>query len=73
MNFSVTKKKMGPAAKAAEEYGIDLSLTEANLERTPTERLQVHQLALETVSELRRAWENAQHKHDSSKTPRTSG
>jgi len=32
----------GPDWKAAEEYGIDVSLIEASLRKTPAERIRVH-------------------------------
>ncbi len=46
----------------AKEYGIDISLLEANLERTPSERISIHQEVLETALLLREATKNAQHK-----------
>jgi hypothetical protein len=39
----------------AKAYGIDLSLLEANLMRTPEERLMALERAIELVTELRRA------------------
>ncbi len=39
----------------AKEYGIDLSLLEANLMRTPEERLIALERAVELVKELRKA------------------
>jgi len=45
--------------KEAQDYGIDLSLLEENLKKTPTERLLAHQSALELTALLRQAGENA--------------
>ena len=45
----------GPAWKAAEAYGIDMSLVESNLRKTPLERIQAHCRALRTVRNLREA------------------
>ncbi len=55
--------------QAAEAWGIDLSLLEANLERTPTERLMVHQSMLETAFLLQQAMKHAQSTQSSSKNP----
>ncbi len=43
-----------PIATAA-EYGIDIAMLEANLARTPVERIRRHQIALETFRKLRKA------------------
>ncbi len=37
-------------------WGVDLSLTHANLERTPTERIERLEAALELVRELRKGY-----------------
>jgi len=42
--------------QSAEEWGIDLSLLEANLERTPTKRLILHQRSLNTAELLQEAY-----------------
>jgi len=42
----------GPAWRAACEYGFDMSLVEAALRMTPTERLEAHQHALNTILQL---------------------
>jgi hypothetical protein len=41
--------------QAAAEYGIDIAMLKANLERTPAERIRRHQIALETFIMLRKA------------------
>jgi len=51
--------KPGPAWKAAEAYGFDMSLIEANLALTPLERIRAHNRALNTALELRSAMERA--------------
>jgi len=45
----------GPAWKAAEAYGFDMSIIESNLLRTPAERMRVHSRALAAALELRKA------------------
>jgi len=47
----------GPAWKAAEEYGFDMSLIEAGLNLTPQERIRRHSRALKTAILLREAVE----------------
>lgn len=42
-----------PAWRAACEYGFDMSLIEEALKRTPDERLEAHQRALDMILELR--------------------
>ncbi len=51
----VKEEPSGSAIERARAYGIDISLLEANLERTPLERMQAHDAALNLVSELRAA------------------
>jgi len=51
--------KAGPAWRAAEAYGCDMSLIEDNLRRTPIERLRAHNRALETILILRKAMESS--------------
>lgn len=52
----------GPAWRAACEYGFDMSLVEDTLRRTPEERLEEHQHALNLVLEIMQARElNLQH------------
>jgi hypothetical protein len=41
--------------QAAAEYGIDIAMLEANLARSPSERIRRHQIALETFNKLRKA------------------
>lgn len=45
----------GSAWKTAAAYGFDMSLIEANLRRTPAERIRVHARALELAMALRQA------------------
>ncbi|MBI4324497.1 MAG: hypothetical protein HY674_04465 [Chloroflexi bacterium] len=52
----------GPAWRAACEYGFDMSLVEDALSKTPEERLEEHQHALDLVLEIEAARErNALH------------
>lgn len=52
----------GPAWRAACEYGFDMSLVEDALRKTPEERLEEHQRALNLVLEINAARElNLQH------------
>jgi hypothetical protein len=48
--------RKGPAWRAAEEYGLDMSLVEESLRKTPWQRIQEHQSALETVLMLKKAY-----------------
>jgi len=43
------------AIRAAREYGIDVSLLADNAGRTVTERIERHQIALDTARKLRKA------------------
>lgn len=45
----------GPAWRAAEEYGIDMSLIESNLRKTPAERVRALSRAAATAFALREA------------------
>ncbi len=54
---SPTQHTTGPAWKAAEAYGCDMSLIESNLLKTPAERLRAHADALDAATELREAME----------------
>jgi len=49
--FSPPKSKW----QAAEDYGIDMSIIEENLRRSPAERITFHQSALELMLALRQA------------------
>jgi hypothetical protein len=49
------------ARQRAEQYGIDVSLIDINLQKTPYERLQNHNQALKLAIQLREAME---HSHD---------
>lgn len=52
----------GPAWREACEYGFDMSLVEDSLRKTPEERLEEHQGALNLVLEIMAARElNLQH------------
>ena len=48
----------GPAWRAAAEYGFDMSLVEDALQRTPEQRLELHQHALDMILELKEAGEH---------------
>jgi len=48
----------GPAWRAASEYGFDMALIEDALSKTPEERLEAHQRALDMILELKEAAEN---------------
>jgi hypothetical protein len=48
-------RKPRDAVQAAIDYGIDVAAIKDNLALTPTERLQRHQIALDTVEMLRKA------------------
>ena len=54
-----TKSLEGPAWKEAEAYGFDMSIVEANLRRTPLERIRIHNRALRTARRLRSAVEQS--------------
>ena len=41
--------------RAGQEYGIDVAVLIDNLNRSPAERIRRHQIALETVEQLRKA------------------
>ena len=47
-----------PSWRAAWDYGFDMSLIEEALKRTPEERLEAHQRALDMIMELRETWEH---------------
>ena len=49
--------------KQAEEAGLDMSLVEANLRRTPLERVRAHGRALATALALRAAVESVKKDH----------
>jgi len=40
---------------AASEYGVDMSLIESNLRKTPQERIRAHNRALAVAQKLRKA------------------
>ena len=52
-----TKIPQKDAIQDAIDYGIDVTLLYAALKRTPTERLDINQKAMEDVDELRMAGE----------------
>jgi hypothetical protein len=41
--------------QTAVDYGIDISLLISNLQKTPAERIRLHQIALNTADKLRKA------------------
>jgi hypothetical protein len=48
----------GPAWRAVEEFGCDMSLIEENLRLTPRERFRRHNEALRLIARLRRGMES---------------
>lgn len=50
-----TRPPSPSAWKIAEAFGVDMALLEANMKRTPYERIQRHQLALNAFLMLRDA------------------
>ena len=48
----------GPAWLAASKYGFDMALIEDALSKTPEERLDAHQRALDMILELKEAGEH---------------
>ena len=51
------KVKKGPAWRAAEAFGLDMSLVEANLELTPAERIQFQSRLMKLDQSLQRGME----------------
>ncbi len=49
--------KKGPAWRAAEAFGLDMSLVEANLELTPAERIHFQSRLMKFDQSLQRAME----------------
>ena len=49
------RRSLGPAWRAACDYGFDMSLVEETLCKTPEERLEAHQRALNLVLEIQAA------------------
>lgn len=60
--------KVLTAAERAAAYGIDLSLLRANFERTPEERIRVHEDAFALAEALRRAGEASRARHGKTAT-----
>ena len=58
MSGQEKRLKPGAAWRAAEAYGFDMSLIEANLRKTPAERIRLHAIALRTALALRDAMRN---------------
>jgi hypothetical protein len=50
---SATKQRKASAWEQARQYGVDMSLLAANLQKKPAELLRQHQRALATVLMLR--------------------
>ena len=48
-------KRQKDPIRAAADYGIDIPMLTANLNRTPAERIRRHQIALEAFKALRKA------------------
>ncbi len=53
-----SKDVRASAWKAAEAYGLDMSLIEANLRRTPAERIRTHARTLALALALRHQMKN---------------
>jgi len=60
--FNMTAKKSHKTVsartdrlKAAADYGIDIGALIENIKRSPTERIRRHNIALNTIEELRKA------------------
>jgi hypothetical protein len=51
----VHKPRRTDPIKAASDYGIDVSMLADNLNRSVTERIRRHQIALDTADKLRKA------------------
>ena len=51
-------RHVGTAWKSAEAYGFDMSLIEANLRRTPAERIRLHARTLALALALRQQMKN---------------
>ena len=51
----VCPQDAGPAWRAACDYGFDMSLVEEALSKSPEERLEAHQRALDLILELKGA------------------
>jgi hypothetical protein len=58
MNEKHTRAQpVGPAWRAAERFGCDMSLIECNLRKTVQQRIRAHTRALATAAALRQAME----------------
>jgi len=53
MEEAEDRRADGPDWKAAEAYGIDMSLLESNLRRTPEQRIRAHERVRAMVRALR--------------------
>lgn len=51
----VNKSRQADPIKAAADYGMDISMLADNLNRSVTERIKRHQIALDTAEKLRKA------------------
>ncbi len=67
-----TPQKKSVCEQAAEAWGIDLFLLETSFNRTPTERINVHQRAFELMQILQEAGKHGRHKTTASTSPATS-
>ena len=54
VKISSPRRRKDPILAAA-EYGVDIPMLMANLDRTPAERIRRHQIALDTFRMLRKA------------------
>jgi hypothetical protein len=53
--ISKSKSRQATEIQAAIDYGIDVSMLIGNINRSCTERIRRHQIALNTVEKLRKA------------------
>jgi len=51
----VNKSRRADPIQVAADYGIDISMLADNLNRSVTERIRRHQIALDTAEKLRKA------------------
>ena len=63
------KKRKRTAEEEAKAWGIDITLIEASLERTPSQRILIHQSVLETALLLQEAVKRAQSSQNPPKNP----
>ena len=60
----ITNHDEDPSWRAAREYGCDMSIIDANLRKTPEERIIAHEMALDLARALREAGRRYYAEHD---------